>query len=342
MVMTSRERVLAALRGEQPDRIPYVEIGVDRALAQRLMSWGEPLSQAASLETNPYSVEEVKSIASRLKMDSIYYVLRAPVWAERIPGQDGRLFYGDGMIKTESDLSIMKFSDPTDDSLYTEAREFVRQKGDYAAFFVTRVGIFPTWLSMGVENFSVALFENRRFVETVFNRYVDWAVAVAERVCQMGFDVFVTTDDMAFKTAPFFSPKVFRDLVLPCYRRIREKITLPWLIHSDGNILPFVDDLLSVGISGIHPNERGALDIRMMKERYGKRVCLVGNVDLNLLGMGTPREVDHEVLQLVRDVGPGGGYMVSSGNSLAGYLIPENVLAMSEAVQRYGQYPLSV
>jgi uroporphyrinogen decarboxylase len=216
----------------------------------------------------------------------------------------------------------------------------VRQKGDYAAFFVTRVGIFPTWLSMGLENFSVALFENRRFVETVLNRYVDWAVTVAERVCEMGFDVFVTTDDMAFKTAPFFSPKVFRDLVLPCYRRIRQKITLPWLIHSDGNILPFVDDLLRVGISGIHPNEKGALDIRMMKERYGKRVCLVGNVDLNILGMGTPEEADEEVRQLVRDIGPGGGYMVSSGNSLAGYLLPENVFAMSEAVQKYGKYPL--
>ncbi len=342
MVMTSRERVLAALRGEQPDRIPYVEIGVDRALAQTLMSWGEPISQAASLETNPYTVEEIKSIASHLKMDNIYYVLRAPVWAERIPGQDGRLFYGDGMIKTEADLSIMKFPDPTNDSLYDGAREFVRQKGDYAACFVTRIGIFPTWLSMGLENFSVALFENRTFVETVLDRYVDWAVIVAERVCEMGFDVFVSTDDMAFKTAPFFSPKVFRDLVLPRYQRIRQKITLPWIIHSDGNLLPFVDDLLSVGISAIHPNEKGALDIRMMKERYGKRICLVGNVDLNILGMGTPSEVDDEVRQLVRDVGPGGGYMVSSGNSLAGYLLPENVLAMSEAVKKYGKYPLSV
>ncbi len=342
MAMTSRERVLTALRGEQPDRVPYVEFTVDRALAQKLMDWGGPISQAASLETNPYTVDENKAIAARLKMDNIYYILRAPIWAERIPGQDGRLFYGDGMIKTEADLSIMTFPDPTNDSLYDGAREFVRQKGDYAACFVTRIGIFPTWLSMGLENFSIALFENRTFVETVLDRFVDWASVVAEHVCEMGFDVFVSTDDMAFKTAPFFSPKVFRDLVLPRYQRVRKKITLPWIIHSDGNILPFVDDLLSVGISGIHPNEKGALDIRMMKERYGKRVCLVGNVDLNILGMGTPSEVDHEVRELVRDVGPGGGYMVSSGNSLAGYLLPENVLAMSEAVKKYGKYPLTV
>ena len=246
------------------------------------------------------------------------------------------------MIKTQADLSRMVFPDPTDEAFYEGAREFVRQKGDFAACIVTRIGIFPTWLSMGLENFSIALYENRAFVEAVLDRYIDWTTVVAKRVCNMGFDVFISTDDMAFKTAPFFSPKIFRELVLPRFQRIRKNITLPWVIHSDGNIVPFVDDLLTLGIAGIHPNEKGALDIRMMKERYGKKVCLLGNVDLNFLGMGTPAEVDQEVRELIRDIGPGGGYMVSSGNSLAGYLLPENVLALSRAVQKYGRYPLAI
>jgi uroporphyrinogen-III decarboxylase len=158
----------------------------------------------------------------------------------------------------------------------------------------------------------------------------------------MGFDVFASTDDMAFNTDPFFSPAVFRDLVLPRYRRVAEKITLPWFIHSDGNILPFVDDLLSVGVIGLHPNEKGAVDIREVKRAYGDRACVLGNVDLNLLGMGAPDAVDREVHDLIRDVGPGGGYIVTSGNSLAGYLLPENVLALSRAVQKYGRYPISL
>jgi hypothetical protein len=54
MVMNSRERVLAALRREEPDRVPYCELAVDRALAQRLMGWGDPQSQAADLEANAY------------------------------------------------------------------------------------------------------------------------------------------------------------------------------------------------------------------------------------------------------------------------------------------------
>ena len=56
--------------------------------------------------------------------------------------------------------------------------------------------------------------------------------------------------------------------------------------------------------------------------------------------MATPGEVDEEVRGLIRDIGPGGGYIVTSGNSLAGYCLPENVRALSAAVQRYGRYPL--
>jgi uroporphyrinogen decarboxylase len=322
--------------------VPYCELGVDRSLAQRLMGWGAPTSQASNLEANAYTAEEAKALAACLKLDNLSYVLRAPVYAHKEAGQDGRLFYGDGLIRTEADLALLQLPDPADDALYAGAAAFLEKTEDYSAWFVTRIGIFPTMLSLGTENFCLALYDNRPFVEAVLDRYVDWIVVVAERVCRMGFDVFASTDDMAFNTDPFFSPAVFRDLVLPRYRRVAEKITLPWFIHSDGNILPFVDDLLSVGVIGLHPNEKGAVDIREVKRRYGDRACVLGNVDLNLLGMGTPDAVDREVHDLIRDVGPGGGYIVTSGNSLAGYLLPENVLALSRAVQKYGRYPISL
>lgn len=340
--MNSRERVLAALRGEEPDRVPYCEVGIDRALAQKLMGWGEPKSQARNLEVNQYTLEEAKAIASFLKLDNLSYLMRAPVYAHRLPGQDGRLFYGEGMIQTEADLATLELPDPYDDSLYAEAEEFVGKKGEYAAWFVTRIGIFPTMLSMGIESFCIAVYENRSLVEAVLDRYCDWMVVVAERICQMGFDVFVSTDDLAFKTGPFLSPAMFRDLVVPYHQRVAEKITIPWILHSDGDVMPYLEDLLSLGITGLHPNEKGAMDIRAMKREYGDRICLLGNVDLNILGMGTPEDVDQEVRDLIRDVGPGGGYIVTSGNTLAGYLRPENVLALARAVQECGRYPLSV
>jgi uroporphyrinogen decarboxylase len=340
--MNSRERVLAALRGEEPDRVPYCEVGIDRALAQRLMGWGGPQSQARNLEVNQYTVEEAKTIASFLKLDNLSYLMRAPVYAQKLAGQDGRLFYGNGMIQTEADLATLELPDAYDDSLYAEAEEFVRQKGDYPAWFVTRIGIFPTMLSMGIGNFCIAVYENRSLVEAVLDRYYDWMIVVAERICQMGFDVFVSTDDFAFKTGPFLSPAMFRDLVVPRHQRVAEKISIPWILHSDGDVMPYLEDLLDLGISGLHPNEKGAMDIRAVKREYGGRICLLGNVDLNILGMGTPEDVEHEVRGLIRDVGRGGGYIVTSGNTLAGYLRPENVLALTTAVQKYGRYPLSV
>jgi uroporphyrinogen-III decarboxylase len=340
--MNSRERVLAALRRQEPDRVPYCELAVDRALAQKLMGWGEPKSQAANLEANAYNVQEAKELAERLHMDNISYVLRAPVYAHKVPGLDGRLFYGEGMIKTRDDLALIQLPDPYDDALYVPAAEFARQKAEYAACFVTRVGIFPTVLSMGIETFSIALYEDLAFVEEVLDIYCDWSAVVAERVCALGFDVYISTDDMAFKSAPFFSPQVFRDLVLPRFQRVREQITLPWVTHSDGNMMPFLEDLIDLGIAGMHPLEKGAMDIRAVKRDYGNRICLLGNVDLNILGMGTPEDVDLEVRGLIRDVGPGGGYIVTSGNSLAGYLKPENVWALAKAVQKHGRYPLGL
>lgn len=341
MELSSRERVWAALHIEEPDRVPYCELGIDRALANRLMGWTAPADPPGSLEVNPYSVEEAKALAERLHLDNIYYVLRAPIYAHRHAGQDGRLFYAQGMVKSEDDLHLLRLPDPYDDRLYDGARRFVQNKDGYSLWLITRIGIFPTMLSLGIENFCLALRDNLPFVETVLDRYFDWTTAVAERVCQMDFDAFVTTDDMAFKSSTFFSPQIFQDLLIPRYRRVAEKITIPWLVHSDGNLTPFVDYLIGLGITGLHPNEKGAMDIRAMKRDYGDRLCLLGNVDLNLLGMGPPEDVEREVFELIRDIGPGGGYIVSSGNSLASYCLPENVVALSQAVQKHGRYPLS-
>jgi uroporphyrinogen decarboxylase len=340
--VNSRDRVLAALQRREPDRVPYCEVAVARSFASRLMGWPGSGSAAMALEGNEYTLEEIKAVAARLGLDNIAFNMKAPTYAEKGIGQDGIAFYGHGLITTEADLDGVVFPDPKDPSLYRDAASWAAGKDDYSAWFTTRIGIFSTMLSLGIEGFSMALYDNLPMVERLLDMYVDWVEVVAERVCRLGFDVFVTTDDMAFKTAPFFSPKVFRDLVLPRYLRVARRISIPWLIHSDGNILPFLDGLISAGVIAAHPMEVGAMDIRQVKRDYGDRLCVLGNVDINLLSIGTPAEIDREVHDLVRDVAPGGGYILTSGNSLTGYCNTENVLAMAAAVKKYGRYPISV
>ncbi|HUT35874.1 MAG TPA: uroporphyrinogen decarboxylase family protein [Planctomycetota bacterium] len=332
--MTSRERVLAALRCEEPDRVPYCELWIDPRIARRMVGWPDGVGD------DGWTADEAKSLAARLGMDNILYVLRPPIYAQTGEGEGGRQFLGHGMIQTEADLRLIELPDPCDEALWAQARAFAQGKGDYAAFFVTRLGLFPTIMSMGFEAFSIALYENRPLVEAVLDRYTDWAAALAERAAAAGFDAFVTTDDMAFKSGPFFSPAVFRELVVPRFRRVAERLTIPWVFHSDGNMAPVADDLVALGVAGLHPNEKGAMDIRAMKRRYAGRLCLLGNVEMDLLGRGTPRQVAIEVRALIRDVAPGGGYIASSGNSLASFLKPENILAMSRAAHKHGRYPI--
>ena len=338
--MTSRDRVLTALQAREPDRVPYCEIGIDRQLAEQLLGWERQTRESGHLEEQPYSAAEEKMLADHLALDDLFYVLRAPVFAERLTGTDGRQFYGEGEITTRAELDRLRLPDPTAESTYTGARDFLAEKGDRAAFVVTRIGIFPTLLSMGWEAFSLALFEERDLLEEILDCYTDWTVELARRAGRIGFDVFVSTDDMAFRTGTFFSPEIFRTLIKPRFRRVAEQLDIPWVVHSDGDVSAILDDLVDLGISGLHPIERNAMDIRSIKRRYGKRLCLLGNVDLDLLGRGTADEVEQEVRELIRDVAPDGGYIVTSGNSLASYVKPENARALARAVQHWGAYPL--
>jgi uroporphyrinogen decarboxylase len=248
----------------------------------------------------------------------------------------------DGRIRKEADLELIELPDPTKDELYADAELFSKGREEFACGLITRAGLTPTYLSMGMDNFFMALIDNRPLVEKMLDLYFDWTCKVAERACQVGFDFFCTTDDFAFKTGLFFSPALFQELLVPRYRRLKSKISIPWVLHSDGNIEPVLPTLLDLGVVATHPNEKEAMDIRAIKRKYRDRHCVIGNVDLVLLGSGTPAEVDVEVRGLIRDLAPGGGYIISSGNSLASYLKPECVLAMSQAIQKYGAYPIQL
>ena len=115
----------------------------------------------------------------------------------------------------------------------------------------------------------------------------------------------------------------------------------PWVFHSDGNLLPILDDLLTLGMAGIHPIQPSAMDIKEIKAKYGNRVCILGNIDLDYtLTLGTPEEVDKEVKERIAVAGAGGGYIITSANSLTDYCKTENVWAMAAAVKKYGKYPL--
>jgi uroporphyrinogen decarboxylase len=336
-----RERVLAALRREPVDRVPYVETTIGLRIGEKLLGQTLPPVQIPRLGLNLRHVEDDKRLSRLLHRDNISFRLLAPTFSEKQNGMGGQLFVGDGRIKTMDDFhKIFFLPDPEDDSLYDPIKPFIMRKEEFAVIFSTRLGFLSALITIGFQTFMESLYLNPELIDAVMGAYVDWSAKVIRRVCDMGVDAVCTTDDFAFNSGPFISPASFRQWVVPYHRRASQEITVPWIIHTDGEIGLIVEDLLSMGISGIHPIDPNCMDIRAFKRKFGERVCILGNVNLNTLGMGTPEETYSEVRNLIRDLGPGYGYILSSGNSVPDYAKPENMLALANALEDFGPYTI--
>jgi uroporphyrinogen decarboxylase len=116
---------------------------------------------------------------------------------------------------------------------------------------------------------------------------------------------------------------------------------LPFAFHSDGRLWEVIPDLIALGVNGLHPIEPKAMDINEVKARYGKKLALIGNIDMDILARGTPEQVRAQVRQRIRDLAPGGGYAVGANPGITDYVLPENYRAMREAAFEFGRYPIS-
>jgi len=338
--MTSRERVLTALQLKQPDRIPWVESSVHNILAEKLLQ--RPDFEKATV-TQLFAVPGARippAVLEVIALDNLTFSIAPPrfVKSQAFAGMD---MISDGLIKTESDLKKVNLPDPDAEEFYQPARDFIaRYRGSNRALAVTtRMGISNTYLSMGMEHFSLMLFDNPQFVLQVMDIFVDWACKAVTKINELGFDFMIIPEDLAWKQGPLFSPKTVRELFLPRMKKVAEKIKLPWIYHSDGDLRPILDDLLTLGMNGLANIEPNAMDISELKKKYGRRICLMGNIDLHYtLTRGTPEETEAEVKKRIEEIGPGGGYILASSNGLTAYCKPENVLAMNRALLKYGHY----
>jgi uroporphyrinogen decarboxylase len=118
------------------------------------------------------------------------------------------------------------------------------------------------------------------------------------------------------------------------------KNDLLFILHSDGDLMPLMQDLIDMGLDVLQPVDPSCMDIVKVKQMVGDRLCLLGNVPNELLRSGTPDEVDRLVKNLIRKVAPGGGYCVGSGNSVPDWATFENYMAMRVAALKYGSYPI--
>ena len=352
--MTSRNRILTAIRCEEPDRVPFLESVVEEPVARALLGRPKPgAPKPAAAPALPGGVHvgfrppggagySALDVVENLGLDAIGMSLYLPNCGVYRVGADGRRMLVDGGITSKADVARLELPDPDDDRIYAPLRRFIEshRATDRALFCRLPLGADPVILGMGFERFALAVYDDRELLEDLFDLYCSWYARAMRRVCALGFDFIWTGEDIAYKSGTYVSPAVFRDLFMPRYRRVAAEITLPWLLHSDGNLTPVLDDLVDLGLNGIHPVEPGAMDMAETKRRYGKRLCLCGHIDLETLSTGTPEQVECLVRDAISVAAPGGGYIAGSSNSVTAYCKPDNVRAMADAIRKHGSYPL--
>ena len=344
------QRVLTTIHCKEPDRVPLAELGMDRPIKEAVL--GKPVRDVASDVEFWY----------RAGYDYIY--LRPNYEYTGMPGivAAGTSISGEasatrdaesissmkeGLIKDMAGLETYPWPDPEtiDYSNLVEAAEILP---DGMGIISGVGGMFTRcWLLMGFEPFSYALVDRPALIGELFRRIGSIQCEVLRRVVKMD-NIFAIWygDDLAYTEGLMISPKYLRQYLFPWLEElmsIAHDAGLPFIMHSDGRLYDILDDLIAMGLNALHPIEPKAMDINDLKARYGHKLALFGNIDLgSTLVRGTPDDVRTEVRQRIKDLAPGGGYAVSSSNSITRYVPVENYSALREATFEYGAYPINL
>jgi uroporphyrinogen decarboxylase len=200
---------------------------------------------------------------------------------------------------------------------------------------------YLTWL-MGYETLCYCLHDERDLVAAISQALIDYFRVALERILQ--FDrvkVIWGSDDMGFKTGLLFSPDDMREFVLPGHRLMAEMshdAGRPYLLHSCGNLTEIMDDLIDdVNIDGKHSFEDTIEDVRDAKRRHGRKIALLGGIDVDFLCRADEESVRRRVRGTLDVCMPGGGYCLGTGNSVANYIPLDKYLAMVDEGVLYGR-----
>ncbi len=343
--LTSAERVMLALNRQQPDRVPHFEWLVNPAVRQALLP----------------GCKTHHEFAVKMGHDAI---LVGPHFGKKQLGPDKFLsewgftfMYGheEHGVEIEPECPIKSMADfknftppPLDapgryDEIEWAVREF---KGDKAVgVHLNDVFSLPRYL-MGMTNLLMAVALEPELVMALVNMSVEYNLEMARRIAKIGADFVHTGDDLAYSKGPFMSPGHFEALFYPGFCRVMggyKALGFKVIKHTDGNLWPIIEMLVNSGIDCLDPIDPSAgMDLGEVKQKYGQRIALKGNVDCaHLMSFGTPDEVAEATKKALRQGMPSGGYILSSSNSIHASVKPENYKALLDTLKAHGHYSTS-
>ncbi len=360
--MTSRERTLAALACEVPDQVPIMELFINEPIIVRLVEL--LTSQVVEREDRPetfgdesqYMVDLYCTVVEELPLDATTYIIsthRELVGEQKIKdkfgtvyktSQHGEPFPIQGAIQSRSDLKGFDMVSKLEDDDFAHIRYVIEKVGDSKAHFVTVPDPFKiSWrLRGGMQHLLMDYMLDPPLVHDLARIATDYYIGAVELAKQAGGDIIIMNGDLAGEETTLMSPDNYREYIKPYHAEIIEHTHNQGLLivkHTDGNMWPILDDFLEIGFDGLHPIQPQCMDIGETKEYVAGKACVVGNIDCrNLLVYGTEDEVEQAVKETIAIAAPGGGYIISSSNSIHPGVKPENYIAMVNAARKYGRY----
>jgi hypothetical protein len=184
------------------------------------------------------------------------------------------------------------------------------------------------------------------YVHAIFEKQTEIAIgrlqalhAIAGEVIQA---VFLCGTDFGTQDSQFLSPRTFRELYLPYYRRMNDWIHrhTSWRTfkHSCGSVEPLIAGFADAGFDVLNPVQINAakMDPQALKDKYGDRVIFWGGgADTQrILPFATPDEVEAHVLRQCEIFGKGGGFVFNTVHNVQANVPVENVAAMVRALRR--------
>ncbi len=195
------------------------------------------------------------------------------------------------------------------------------------------------------ETFLIGLIEDPVLIHRYLDARLKTTLSLTKLQLEHGVHGIHGGYDWAAKKGPLFSPRHFRQFVFPRLKQITDlchQFGVPYVKHTDGNINILLEDMIEAGVDGFQAIEpRAGMDISQIKQKYGDRLTLIGNVDCSTVLVDGPLDaVREQTRQTILAAGYGGGFLLSSSNSIHPGVKPEYYLEMLAAAREFGEYPL--
>ena len=364
--MTGKERIFTALSCKEPDMVPIFEMGINEASIINLgRHFTDDLPELKhiydmTIEEQLQYMDLLALILTELGNDSVstVYIMKKERTGEAdlVADKYGTIYrlsdLGEplpvkGPIQDPSDTSKIEGMKP-DPEDFVMLRYLVAKMGTDVAHFFAIPGPFRfTWqLRGGMEKLLLDYMRNPDFALEMHRITTDFSIAAIETAADVGANVVALEGDLAFNTSTLMSPDQYERFLLPFHKEIVRAAHdkgMKIVKHSDGNLWPIIDHLLDAGFDGVHPIQPQSMDIGETKKYLSGKSAVLGNIDCSfLLPFGTEDEVRDAVRDTIRIAAPGGGYIISSSNSIHPGCKPENYIAMIKAAREFGRYPIEV